>query len=263
MTFAAGQIQRTNKMSLPTINRLGQGSSELATLAAEFNAAHQACVDAANSSFKHALIAGDKLLKAKALCAHGDWTAWLAANFQGSKRTAQLYMRVFVNRHEIQSKSAGVPALLTLESAIGLIADKRPERPIDDEPPAPETLKWPDDVSFLPAELDADHAFRCTIQRLDRGGAFIEIFPSAKHPGYLFVHAVEFVSPDPKWAAEEWWTKRPMRWSDDAEGRRTIAFFVPEHLRDEAKAAGWQSFPSAAYEPVLPQMFASSAEAAA
>jgi hypothetical protein len=68
--------------------------AELATLAAAINQEHRLCEGALRAGLAHAVRAGELLMQAKALCAHGAWLPWLAANFEGSERTAQAYMRV-------------------------------------------------------------------------------------------------------------------------------------------------------------------------
>jgi hypothetical protein len=45
----------------------------------------------------HAIRAGEALIAAKELVAHGEWLPWLAANFAPSGRTARAYMRVAAN----------------------------------------------------------------------------------------------------------------------------------------------------------------------
>jgi ParB family chromosome partitioning protein len=50
-----------------------------------------------STALEHALAAGAALAAAKEQLAHGEWLPWLAANFDGSERTAQLYMKVAAN----------------------------------------------------------------------------------------------------------------------------------------------------------------------
>lgn len=99
-------------------------SNRLPVLAASINAEHDHCVAAMQKSLAHALAAGDMLIEAKGLVAHGEWLPWLADNCGIPKRTAQLYMRLAKHREVIEAKSADV-ALLTIQAAVELI-DRKP-----------------------------------------------------------------------------------------------------------------------------------------
>src|SRR5262245_1763877 len=63
-------------------------------------------VDAAGSSWRdavgHALAAGELLIEAKGRVKHGEWLPWLEANFPGSTRSAQGYMRLAENAEDAQ-----------------------------------------------------------------------------------------------------------------------------------------------------------------
>jgi predicted transcriptional regulator len=67
----------------------------LGKLAEEINAEHRACEAALRSGLRHAVRAGELLTEAKEQVKHGEWGTWLSANFGGSERTAQAYMRVW------------------------------------------------------------------------------------------------------------------------------------------------------------------------
>ena len=92
-------------------------------LAEQINAEHRACVEAANGALDHAMRTGDLLSEAKAACKHGEWQNWLADNFEGSTRTAQVYMRLA--GHRSQLAKAQSPALLTIYEASQLIGRSR------------------------------------------------------------------------------------------------------------------------------------------
>ena len=77
----------------------------LPELARQINAAHRECEAAIKSGFEHKIEAGRLLLKAKELCQHGEWSAWLKSNFVASERTAQVYMRISRNSKMIDSKT--------------------------------------------------------------------------------------------------------------------------------------------------------------
>jgi hypothetical protein len=96
------------------------------TLSSQINAEHHAVESAAQTAFAHALRAGELLLQAKRVVGHGGWGRWLAENFEGSERTAQLYMRV----HERQAELPGDPqrvADLSLREAARLLAKPKSE----------------------------------------------------------------------------------------------------------------------------------------
>lgn len=101
-----------------------EGSNRLPVLAATIDAEHNECLAAMRKSLQHALAAGDMLIEAKGLVAHGQWLPWLADNCGIPKRTAQLYMRLAKHRELIEAKSADV-ALLTIQAAVELI-DRKP-----------------------------------------------------------------------------------------------------------------------------------------
>jgi hypothetical protein len=68
--------------------------AELHELAAWANKYHAEAEEASQTMLTAAWNAGQVLLAAKTLCEHGEWIAWLEANFQGSVRTAQVYMQL-------------------------------------------------------------------------------------------------------------------------------------------------------------------------
>ena len=49
------------------------------------------------TAVEHAIRCGRVLIAAKELCRHGEWAAWLEANFPASERSAQRYMQVARN----------------------------------------------------------------------------------------------------------------------------------------------------------------------
>jgi hypothetical protein len=66
----------------------------LAAIVQEINAAHAECELSLRDGLAHAIKAGQLLIAAKELLDYGAWIPWLRANFAGSTRTAQAYMRV-------------------------------------------------------------------------------------------------------------------------------------------------------------------------
>jgi len=80
--------------------------SRLTDLAAEINEEHHACERAALAAVRHALEAGRLLEEAKAGVKRGGWAGWLAKNFDGSQRTAQVYMQLHANRAELEAQTS-------------------------------------------------------------------------------------------------------------------------------------------------------------
>ena len=68
--------------------------ARLEQLADEIHAHHQAIERAWVETVAQAIELGDKLIEAKSLVLHGQWSPWLRENFPGSERTAQNYMRL-------------------------------------------------------------------------------------------------------------------------------------------------------------------------
>lgn len=100
---------------------------DLKTIARQIADEHEACSAAARQSLQHAMQCGDLLLQAKRECKHGEFTKWLADNLPGSKRTAQLYMRLAKNRQAIEAKTQGI-AFLSIDEAVKLLAEtKKPD----------------------------------------------------------------------------------------------------------------------------------------
>jgi hypothetical protein len=94
------------------------GELEL-TAVERINAAHHACEAAVRSALKHAVRCGTLLEEQKAQIPHGEWGAWLAENFDGSQRTAQVYMRLSRNREAVEEATkAQTSALLSIEGAL-------------------------------------------------------------------------------------------------------------------------------------------------
>jgi len=83
-------------------------------------------VDAAEADYQsavqHAIRAGELLVEAKAQVKHGEWLPWLEANFPGSERSAQTYMR-------LARKSATVADLPTIGVAVAALAPPKPDQP--------------------------------------------------------------------------------------------------------------------------------------
>lgn len=94
-------------------------------LAQEANEEHRAAETAARAALTHALRCGELLLQAKATMAHGRWASWLHVNFQGSVRTAQVYLHLHQNRHRLGNTQRA--ADLSIRQATALLAEPAEE----------------------------------------------------------------------------------------------------------------------------------------
>jgi Protein of unknown function (DUF3102) len=92
----------------------------LDTLAERINEEHRKVEAAMGRALQHARRAGKLLVEAKERTYHGEWLPWLKANFEGSERTAQMYMRVHSRWPEIEANTKSV-SYLTLTGALGAI----------------------------------------------------------------------------------------------------------------------------------------------
>lgn len=67
---------------------------QLISLAAEINTLHDSAQQAAMTAVQYAAKCGEKLIQAKAACAHGEWLPWLEKNCRVSYRQASKYMKL-------------------------------------------------------------------------------------------------------------------------------------------------------------------------
>jgi hypothetical protein len=101
----------------------------LTDLAEQINAEHQACEQAFRSGVQHAINAGNLLIQARQHCPHGTWLPWLAANFHGSERTAQAYMRVAREWPALEAANPQRVTELSYREALKALAEPRQEPP--------------------------------------------------------------------------------------------------------------------------------------
>jgi hypothetical protein len=104
----------------------------LAKLAKRINALYARVETAARSVVADAKEAGELLLKAKEQCPHGQWRPWIEANFAGSLRTAQKWMRLAEGWPELEANAPST-ALLTIEQALEYLAEPREEESREEE----------------------------------------------------------------------------------------------------------------------------------
>jgi hypothetical protein len=101
--------------------------TELARLASEIRTEVEQADQAWQNAVGHAVRAGELLLEAKSQVKHGDWLPWLEANFSGSTRTAQGYMRLARRAEDAQEL-----AHLGVEGALKQLAAPKPEADPDE-----------------------------------------------------------------------------------------------------------------------------------
>jgi hypothetical protein len=104
--------------------------ADLGYLAEQINREYRLCRAAFQNGLQHAYNAGILLLQAKEQCGHGEWSAWLDTNFEGSARTAQAYMQVARSWPMLTAPNAQHVAGLGLGDALKLLAAPR-EKPDD------------------------------------------------------------------------------------------------------------------------------------
>jgi hypothetical protein len=112
-------FRRINKAS----NREDELSEieKLDVLAARINEEHRQVEVAVTTTLSHAIRVGRLLYRAKESVPHGSWGAWLAENFEGSERTARVYMRVYTHREELVDNRQK-PATLSLDDALKVLS---------------------------------------------------------------------------------------------------------------------------------------------
>lgn len=186
---------------------------DLQTIAQQIADEHEACSAAARQSLQHAMRCGDLLLQAKRECGHGKFSPWLADNFPGSKRTAQVYMRLAKNRATVEAKSAE-SALLSIDEAVKLLA----------EPKGPQIE--------IPA-LDGTTGYVGT----DPVGGVWQLWPSSRSSQVGPCYYANYAEPTDDGGASEVFSLKPL----SADGVR----FWLRHRR--ASKIEWQAFD----EPVL------------
>jgi Protein of unknown function (DUF3102) len=87
-------------------------------LAAELRREHAECEGAWRRTVEHAVNCGLLLIEAKQQVPRGSWLPWLEQNFAGATRTAQAYMRLARNAHDVAHSP-------TVHDAMTLLAKHR------------------------------------------------------------------------------------------------------------------------------------------
>jgi hypothetical protein len=100
-------------------------------LAEKINAEHRAAEDAARSAVEHAMNAGDLLNEAKVSLGYGEWLPWLAANFAGSRQTADVYRKLAGNREQLEGTECQRAGNLSIRGALKELS--APGSPVTEE----------------------------------------------------------------------------------------------------------------------------------
>lgn len=106
----------------PAITRTA-AEGELADLAFEINAAHEAGEQQARKGLERFRVAGEALLKAKEKCGEGKWVAWLEKNVHFDRHTASNYMRVAT------AWETGVSQASSLRDALRILTEDPDAKP--------------------------------------------------------------------------------------------------------------------------------------
>ena len=122
---------------------------QLISLAAEINTLHDSAQQAAMTAVQYAAKCGEKLIQAKAACAHGEWLPWLEKNCRVSRMQASKYMRLSKEMPELSNVKSTLH-FTGIEAAMAYLT-------------APEEVKAEVDTSAEPVteklikQLKADH----------------------------------------------------------------------------------------------------------
>ncbi len=86
------------------------------------NELHRRCEEAKGQALQYALEAGNALLAIKAMLAHGEFGSWIGEHFEGSDRSARVYMQL-ASAPEISNRQSA--ADLSIDGALKEIAKPR------------------------------------------------------------------------------------------------------------------------------------------
>jgi ParB family chromosome partitioning protein len=136
-------------------------AEDLAILAAEINAEHEAGECASRKGLEHFRAAGERLIRAKAQCGHGKFKAWIEKHIHCSYRTAACYM-------QIAREWEKCAAAAHLRDALRLLTDDAPDddEPSDVAPSDSVTLdQWNEaaDDGLAKTEMTADLKNQCCV----------------------------------------------------------------------------------------------------
>lgn len=123
----------------------------------QINAEHAKAETLLASALEHARRAGALLLETKQLLPHGSWEPWLDKHFNGTDRTARLYMQVARNWGQIVTiKTEMGISVLGLAQALKLLRESTRETPTETPELLPQTT--PEPTTTYPQTGDDPHA---------------------------------------------------------------------------------------------------------
>lgn len=136
---------------------------ELVSIAEQINNLHRhadeqrdvALTHAANA-IRHALQCGALLIKARSLCAHGEWELWLESNCPNlSQTTARRYMTVSANVPDVEHLPTDCQSVTKLLRAVGITPE--PEA-VEQSPTKTITgwLRWTPKIDAMIPKLSPD-----------------------------------------------------------------------------------------------------------
>lgn len=160
--------------------------SHLQELADKANEEHRKVEAAMGNALQHARRAGKVLVEAKERTHHGEWLPWLEANFEGSERVAQMYMRVHSRWPEIEANTKSVSDL-TLTGALRAIGP--PQETAITRERAEGPLRWagvetgeehteprvPGVIEQLQASPEGREAFAEINREFDEEGVYLKV----------------------------------------------------------------------------------------
>ena len=92
---------------------------------ARINEEHQAAQTAYDSALEHAVECGRLLAEVKGQLRHGEWLPWIEEHFEGSQRTAQVYMQLAASPQVDPQTSAHS----SIAGALRQVSRPKPARP--------------------------------------------------------------------------------------------------------------------------------------
>ncbi len=160
---------------------LDRPKRNLPTIATELRSEVEAAELAWQDAVSHAIRAGELLTEAKSRVKHGEWLPWLEANFPGSPRSAQGYMRLAENAEDARRVSH-----LGIKGALRELASPAPPR-VSEPPDTDDHLAW---ARFHLAEverLSREQAQRCLALADRADDSLPAIAGAARRYGYLLL----------------------------------------------------------------------------
>lgn len=116
-------ITATEEISVNDKPLMKATEADLPSIVELANQQHDLAGKAARTAIEHAVVAGRLLVRANIVVKHGEWLPWLKANFNGSARTAQKYMKLAQQFQLLPTKAkAPSTAHLTIDKALEALA---------------------------------------------------------------------------------------------------------------------------------------------